>query len=49
MISSGGDLKVWGFVASPDGADSLAVDSLVDAVGYGFDFEVSGIFLCGIR
>ncbi len=37
----------WGFeglglVAGPDGADGLAVDALVDAVGYGFDFGEFG-------
>ena len=29
-------------VAGPDGADGLAVDSFVDAVGYGFDFGEFG-------
>jgi hypothetical protein len=37
----------WGleglrFVAGPDGADGFAVDTLVDAVGYGFDFGEFG-------
>ena len=30
------------FVAGPDGADGLAVDSFVDAVGYGLDFGEFG-------
>ena len=44
-----GDGLGWGFeglglVAGPDGEDGLAVDALVDAVGYGFDFgESSGM------
>ena len=42
-----GDGLGWGFeglglVAGPDGADGLAVDALVDAVGYGFDFGEFG-------
>jgi hypothetical protein len=37
------DLVGWrleglGLVAGPDGTDGFAVDSLVDAIGYGFDF-----------
>ena len=38
----GGRLEGLGLVAGPDGADGLAVDALVDAVGYGFDFGELG-------
>ena len=38
----GRGLEGLGLVAGPDGADRLAVDALVDAVGYGFDFGEFG-------
>ena len=41
MISSGGDLKVWGLLLVCTD-DCLAVDAGVDAVGYGFDFGEFG-------
>ena len=38
----GRGLEGLGLVAGPDGADGLAVDAGVDAVGYGFDFGEFG-------
>ena len=38
----GGGFEGLGLVAGPDRADGLAVDALVDAVGYRFDFGEFG-------
>ena len=37
-----------GLVAGPDGEDGLALDALVDAVGYSFDFREFGHDPCSI-
>ena len=48
MISSGGDLKVWGLLLVLYADDCLAVDAGVDAVGNGFDFGEFGHALSSI-